>query len=167
MFTEPAAGVEHARQVACDVGLVDLRLPNVEGAEIVGRLREVSPGTRVIAMCAFPQVEQVLSAIRAGARDVIEKPIQQPALLEALQRQLAEIGIPVRSEQHFNRRLGARIRELRQDGRRTQQEVAERAGITAAQLSQIELGKTATSTWTLARISSALRIPLASLFNGL
>lgn len=166
-FVDPLAGVEQAAHLSCDLALVDLRLPDADGAEIIARLREVSPQTRIIAMSAFPQVDQVLKAVRAGARDLIEKPIQQPALLKALERQLAEIGIPVRSEQQFNRRLGAWLRKLRQDARRTQQEVAELAGITPAQLSQIELGKTATSTWTLARISSALKLPLASLFDGL
>ena len=45
--------------------------------------------------------------------------------------------------------------------------MAEAAGITPAQLSQIELGKTATSTWTLARIAGTLRIPLTKLFDEL
>ncbi|MFQ5806861.1 MAG: response regulator [Phycisphaerae bacterium] len=166
-FTDPAAGMERAKQSSCELALVDLRLPDADGAEVIERLCEASPHTRVVAMSAFPQADQVRRAIRAGARDLIEKPIQQRVLLKVLERQLAEIGIPVRSERQFNRRLGARLRKVRQEARRTQQEVAEAAGITPAQLSQIELGKTATSTWTLARISGALRIRLASLFNGL
>ncbi len=166
-FTDPRAGVEHARQTPCELALVDLRLADVDGDEVIGRLRETSPQTRVVALSAFPQMDQVLRAIRAGARDLLEKPIQRPVLLKVLERQLAEIGIPARTEPEFNRRLGARLRKVRRDTRRTQQEVAELAGITAAQLSQIELGKTATSTWTLARISGALKITLASLFDGL
>jgi DNA-binding NtrC family response regulator len=166
-FTDPLAGVQHAAQTPCELALVDLRLPDMDGVEVIGRLREASPQMRVLAMSAFPQTDQVLKAIRAGARDLIEKPIQQRVLLKALERQLAEIGIPARTERQFNRRLGARLRTLRQDARRTQHEVAELAGITPAQLSQIELGKTATSTWTLARISGALRVTLANLFDGL
>jgi two-component system response regulator FixJ len=159
-FTDPRAGLEQARQTACE-------LPDAEGADVIGRLHELSPLTRIIALSAFPQTDQVQKAIRAGARDLIEKPIQRLVLLKALERQLAEIGIPARSEPEFNRRLGARLRQLRQDARRTQHEIAGLAGITPAQLSQIELGKTATSTWTLARIGSALKVRLASLFDGL
>jgi two-component system response regulator FixJ len=166
-FTDPRAGLEQARQTACELALVDLCLPDAEGADVIGRLHELSPLTRIIALSAFPQTDQVQKAIRAGARDLIEKPIQRLVLLKALERQLAEIGIPARSEPEFNRRLGARLRQLRQDARRTQHEIAGLAGITPAQLSQIELGKTATSTWTLARIGSALKVRLASLFDGL
>jgi len=166
-FTDPRAGLEHARHTPCELALVDLRLPDVEGDEVIRRLREASPQTRVVALSAFPQMDQVLRAIRAGARDLVEKPVQRHILLKALERQLAEIGIPARTEPEFNRCLGARLRKLRQDARRTQHEIAELAGITAAQLSQIELGKTATSTWTLARISGALKVRLATVFDGL
>lgn len=165
--TDPRAGVEHAAQTPCDLALVDLRLPDADGVEVIARLHRAWPQMRIVAMSAFPQADRVRRAIRAGARDLIEKPISQPRLLKVLERQLAEIGIPVRTELQFNRRLGARLRKLRKEARRTQQEVAELAGITPAQLSQIELGKTATSTWTLARISGALRVTLASLFDGL
>ena len=166
-FTRPPAGLEHARRESCELALVDLHLPDADGVEIITRLQAASPQMRIVAMGAFPQTDQVLRAIRAGARDLIEKPIRHATLLRTLHRQLAEVGIPARTEQQFNRRLGARLRRLRKDAQRKQQEVAKAAGITPAQLSQIELGKTATSTWTLARISSALRITLASLFEGL
>ncbi len=164
-FTDPGAGVEHAERNACDLALVDLRLPDADGVDVIGRLHEVSPATRVVAMSAFPRADQVRRAIRAGARDLIEKPIQQPTLLRALQRQLTEIGIPARREARFNERLGARLRQLREERQRTQRDLAEAVGITPAQLSQIELGKTATTTWTLARIGGALRVPLARVFE--
>jgi DNA-binding NtrC family response regulator len=166
-FTDPNGGVEQLRRAPCELALVDLRLPEVDGVDVIGRLREVSPGTPVVAMCAFPDHDQLQRALRAGARELLEKPIQRDALLTAVERQLAEIGIPARAESQFNRLLGARLRKLRLAGGRTQQEVADCAGITAAQLSQIELGKTATSTWTLARISGALRVTLGSVFDEL
>lgn len=166
-FTDPWAGVERAAQGSYELALVDLRLPDADGVDVIARLRETSPRTRVVAMSAFPEADQVRRAIRAGARDLIEKPIKQSALLWALERQLAEIGIPARGEEQFNRRLGARLRRLRRDARRTQREVAEAAGITPAQLSQIELGKTATTTWTLARISGTLHVTLLSVFEEL
>ena len=146
---------------------MDLRLPEVDGVDVIGRQHEASPLTPIVAMCAFPEHDQVERARGAGARELLEKPIRRDLLLAALERQLAEIGIPARAESQFNRLLGARLRKLRLAGGRTQQEVAASAGITPAQLSQIELGKTATSTWTLARISGALRITLGSVFDEL
>jgi FixJ family two-component response regulator len=164
-FTDPQAGLEHAERDPCELALVDLRMPDVDGVDVITRLREASPMTRVVAVSAFPQPDQVRRAVRAGARDLIEKPMQRSALLRALQRQLEEIGIPARTEAQLNERLGARLRQLREQARRTQRELAASVGITPAQLSQIELGKTATTTWTLARIGAALKVPLNVLFE--
>ena len=166
-FTNPAEGLEHAGRAPCQIGLVDLRLAGMDGVELVAAVRAAAPAMRVIAMSAFPDAHQVVAALRAGARDLLEKPVQREALLEALARQLAEAGIIVRSEPEFNQRLGARIRAVRTQAELTLAAVAAQCGLSAAQLSQIELGKSATSTWTLARIGSALRISLEKLLAGL
>jgi DNA-binding NtrC family response regulator len=166
-FTGPAAALEHVARAPCHVALVDLRLADADGVATIAALRQVAPDVRIIALSAFPDVPQVLAAVRAGACDVLEKPIQEVALRDALERQLAAIGANVRSEDDFNRRLGARIRAVRTQTERTVADVAEHCGLTSSQLSQIELGKSATSTWTLARIGSALGMPLAKLMSGL
>jgi DNA-binding NtrC family response regulator len=162
-FTSPAQGLEHAARAPCQIGLVDLRLAGADGVEVVARLRAAAPEMRVIAMSAFPDARQVVAAMRAGARDLLEKPIQRKPLLDALEQQLAEVGVSVRSEKEFNQRLGARIRAVRMQAERTLADIAGECGLTVAQLSQIELGKSATSTWGLARIGSALKTPLEKL----
>lgn len=166
-FTRPAEGLEHAARAPCRVGLVDLRLADADGVAVVAALRAAAPEMRIIAMSAFPDARQVVAAMRAGARDLLEKPVQREPLLEALERQLAAAGVRVRSEQEFNRRLGARLRAVRVQSERTLADVAGECGLTATQLSQIELGKSATSTWGLARIGSALRTPLEKLVADL
>jgi DNA-binding NtrC family response regulator len=165
-FTAPAEGLQLAARAPCELALVDLRLPDASGAEVIAALGRTSPRTRIVAMCAFPDTPQVLEAMRAGARDLLTKPIQRETLLAALDRQLAELGICGHTEDEFNRRLGQRLRTLRQETGRTLSDVASGAGITAAQLSQIELGKNGTSAWTLARICSAMQQPLGRIFGS-
>lgn len=166
-FTDPEAALAHTTRAAGQVGLVDLRLGGTDGVAVVAALRKAAPAMRLIAMSAFPDAKQVIAAMRAGARDLLEKPIQREALLTALERQLAEVGVPVRSESEFNRRLGARIRAVRTQAKRTLATVAADCGLTVAQLSQIELGKSATSTWGLARICGALATPMDRLLSDL
>ena len=98
---------------------------------------------------------------------MLEKPVQRATLLAALERQLVDMGMGVRSEEEFNRRLGARLRAMRGAADRTLNDVASACGLSSAQLSHIELGKTGTSTWSLARICSALGTPLAELLEDL
>jgi DNA-binding NtrC family response regulator len=166
-FTDPDAALTHASRAPGQVGLIDLRLGGTDGVSVVAALGKAAPEMRLIAMSAFPDAKQVIAAMRAGARDLLEKPIQREALLAALERQLAEVGVQVRSEDEFNRRLGARVRSVRSQAKRTLAAVAGDCGLTVAQLSQIELGKSATSTWGLARICSALATPMDRLLRDL
>lgn len=166
-FTNARLAAESAATGAYQLALVDLRLPDATGVDVIEDLLRVSPETRVVAMSAFPDTPQVVEAVRAGARDVLSKPIERPALMRAVDRQLTGIGITGVTEAEFNRRLGRRLRVLRMERRLTLKNVAGVSGITAAQLSQIELGKNATTTWTLARICGALRQPLAKVCEEL
>jgi DNA-binding NtrC family response regulator len=145
---------------------VDLRLGEVDGTQIISSLRGLAPQMRILAMSAFPEPDEVRAAVQAGASEVLHKPLERDMLLRTLERELAALGIHGHTEQEFNRRLGQRLRALRQAQQRTLSDVAARAHITAAQLSQIELGKNATSTWTLARICGALQVPVARVFEA-
>jgi DNA-binding NtrC family response regulator len=165
--TAASDGLRLAERVSFELALVDLRMPDQDGADVVASLHDASPNTRIVAMSAFPDPQQVIAAMRAGANDLLEKPIHEPTLLAALDRQLAEVGCIARTEVDFNRRLGARLRNLRRERGLTLTQVTELCGITAAQLSQIELGKTATTTWTLARICGAMKAPLNSVFASI
>ena len=166
-FTSATEALAHAARAAGQVAFVDLHLAGADGVEVIATLRQSAPHMRVVALCAFPDPRQIIAAVRAGARDLLEKPIQREALLAALERQLAEVGVSVRSEEEFNRRLGARLRAVRTQAERTQADVAAECGVTVAQLSQIELGKSGTSTWGLARIAAALKTPLGELLAEL
>lgn len=164
-FSNASAALSFAGQAACHVALIDLRMPDADGAETIAALGRIAPDTRVIAMTAFPETPQVIAAMRAGARDLLEKPIQPPTLMEAITRQLLDGGMAVRDEQEFNKRLGMRLRGLRATTNRSLGDIAECSGLTSAQLSQIELGRSGTTTWTLARIAAALNRPIADLLN--
>lgn len=166
-YRSAAEALPALERVTCAAALVDLHLAEAEGVAVVGAVRAAAPATRIIALAAFPDVATVLGAVRAGANDVVEKPLQAPALLAALERQLVQIGLGARGEEDFNARLGARLRQVRQEQGLTLGSAAEAAGLSAAALSQIELGRTATSTWTLARICMALRVPLARVCEGI
>ncbi|MCH7870105.1 MAG: response regulator [Planctomycetes bacterium] len=165
-FVRADEALPYAGRVEHELALVDLRLGEQDGVGVIEALAQASPSTCILAMTAFPEASQVIAAVRAGARDLLEKPIQQPILIETLERCLTAMGVVSRDETEFNRRLGKRLRTVRQQAERTLEQIAESVGITQAQLSQIELGKTATSTWTLARICAALRVPLGRLFEG-
>lgn len=167
IFTSAIEAIEFARKTSPRIALVDLRLPDADSPVVIETLRAASPRTRIIAMTAFPDAALVIAAMRAGARDLVEKPIQPESLKSAIDRQLVECGVVARSEDEFNQRLGGILRDRRQSLGRSLVEIAESSGLSMQQVSQIELGRTATSTWTLARVAAALDSSIAELMSKL
>ncbi|MDP2932447.1 MAG: response regulator [Chloroflexota bacterium] len=56
------------------VVLLDLRLPGIDGIEVLRRSREKRPGLKTIIITAYPSVESAVKAMKAGAVDYLSKP---------------------------------------------------------------------------------------------
>ncbi|MFQ5508972.1 MAG: sigma-54-dependent transcriptional regulator [Leptospirillia bacterium] len=69
--------------------LLDLRMPKMDGLEVLEVIRERHPDTEVILLTAQGSVETVVAAIKAGAYDYLEKPIDSNRLRILLQKALA------------------------------------------------------------------------------
>jgi DNA-binding NtrC family response regulator len=80
-----------------EVALTDLRLPDINGVELVEKLKEVSPNSEVIMITGFGSMTGAIDAIKAGAFYFIEKPIEFEELFVLIEkavergRQLEEI----------------------------------------------------------------------------
>ena len=70
-----AASLAQARQMlgGVDVAILDRRLPDGDGLELIGELREASPGVKVLAMSAYEDLVNRREAIEAGADRVLGK----------------------------------------------------------------------------------------------
>lgn len=166
-YTTARDGLQHLDSHMCDVALVDLLLPEMDAPSLISSLRDRRRDIQVLVMAAFPDSQTVQQALTAGAAEWLRKPIEPANLIDAVDRVLAGIGAPARNETAFNCRLGGRLRALRREAGLTLTSVATAAGITKSQLSQIENGRTATTTWTLMRLCAALRVPLARAVSDL
>jgi len=56
------------------VALVDIRMPGLDGLQVLTRSREISPNTQVIIITAFGTVDSAVEAIKLGASDYVVKP---------------------------------------------------------------------------------------------
>ncbi|MEX2583429.1 MAG: sigma-54 dependent transcriptional regulator [Gemmatimonadota bacterium] len=66
--------IESVRRQRPDIVLSDLRLPDIDGIELLKQIRRISPGTLVIMVTGFATVDSSVEAIEAGAFDYIPKP---------------------------------------------------------------------------------------------
>ena len=58
-----------------DLLLLDFRMPDMDGMEVIRRLRDEGRAMPFVLMTAFPTVELAVDAMRLGALDVLEKPL--------------------------------------------------------------------------------------------
>ena len=76
------AAIERAEQMKPDAALVDLLLPDMEGWEVVRKLRELVPGIRIAVVSALSVSREQTAAGKADA--VFRKPIDTEELLAFL-----------------------------------------------------------------------------------
>jgi len=72
-----------------DVTLLDLRMPEMEGVEVVRRLRERDPRARVIVLTTYDTDEEISRALKAGAKAYVLKDISADDLVTCIRDVLA------------------------------------------------------------------------------
>ncbi len=102
-----------------DAVLVDLMMPEVDGYEVLARVRELSPETPVIVVSGAGLVEDAVKALRLGAWDFVTKPIKDMAVLEhALKKSLERARLIEENRlyrEHLEDEVGKRTSELKQE----------------------------------------------------
>jgi DNA-binding NtrC family response regulator len=71
-----------------DLVLTDLRLPGMDGLELLGRIRQMHPQTMVILMTAYGTVKNAVKAMKLGAEDYLAKPVDVEELELVVSRAL-------------------------------------------------------------------------------
>ena len=73
-----------------DLVFTDVRMPGMDGSELLKLLRERVPSTDVILMTAFDDMAMVVSAMRDGAHDFLVKPLDLYVLRDVVERVFAD-----------------------------------------------------------------------------
>ncbi|MGB8657865.1 MAG: sigma-54 dependent transcriptional regulator [Candidatus Zixiibacteriota bacterium] len=71
-----------------EVALLDLKMPGMSGIELLGKLKELNPDIQVIMMTAYGTVETAVEAMRLGAYDYVNKPVNLEELKLTISRAL-------------------------------------------------------------------------------
>jgi two-component system response regulator RegA len=79
-----AEGIALARSRAPAFAVIDLRLDDGSGLDIVPALREVRPDTRVVMLTGYGNIATAVAAVKAGAVDYLAKPADADEIEAAL-----------------------------------------------------------------------------------
>ena len=69
--------------------LLDMRIPGLSGPELQARLSELGSTLPIVFLTGYAEVQTTVRAIKAGAEDVLTKPVSSEELLGAIERALA------------------------------------------------------------------------------
>ena len=83
-----------AREESPDLVLLDIRLPDLTGIEVLDQLKKDGFGRAVIMITADPQLDDVKAAIKLGAYDFVGKPIDFETLREVMESALEATAQP-------------------------------------------------------------------------
>src|SRR4030043_1348064 len=72
-----------------DLAFLDLRLPDINGIELLPQIKELYPEMPVLILTAHATLDSAIEAVRRGARDYLIKPIDPPQILERVSGELA------------------------------------------------------------------------------
>jgi DNA-binding NtrC family response regulator len=85
-----AAALDRIADRDYDAIVTDIRMPGMDGLELLDEIRTRKPGTPTLIITGHGDNELVVHALRGGARDFIQKPIDRDYFVAALYRAIRE-----------------------------------------------------------------------------
>jgi PAS domain S-box-containing protein len=142
-----------------DLVILDVKMPQIDGLEVLRRIKQIDPSLEVVMITAYASLETVKQALSYGAFEYLIKPFSrhdlEDTVARALHRRHTSLGARTQIEMLVGemRGLAAKTRELEEAARREAPEQALRA----TQLSILrEMGRTIVAQLDLPRITAGV-----------
>ena len=106
-FVDPHEALAALEKQPFDLLLTDLRMPGLDGVEVLRRARILEPELPIILITAHATIPTAIEAMRAGAFDYVEKPFDNTELKTLVKRAL-EVTRLARENRYLRAELGSR-----------------------------------------------------------
>jgi len=105
--------IERTRRNFYNLALIDVRLPDMEGIELLTKIRDTTPRIRKIIITGYPTLQNAVEAVNKGADAYIMKPFDMEKVLAKIREQLEkQQEEKVYSQEKVAEFIEARVREL-------------------------------------------------------
>ena len=81
-------GIEISKKAFYNLALIDIRLPDMEGIELLSKLRNTKPKMRKIIVTGYPTLQNAVAAVNKGADAYVMKPFEVDKILQTIREQL-------------------------------------------------------------------------------
>ena len=105
--------IEKSKRKFYNLALIDIRLPDMEGIELLTKFRETTPRMRKVIVTGYPTLQNAVDAVNKGADAYIVKPFDVKKVLKTIQEQLSkQQNEKEYSQERVAEFIEARVREL-------------------------------------------------------
>jgi DNA-binding NtrC family response regulator len=116
--------IDKSKRKFYNLALVDIRLPDMEGIELLTKFRETTPRMRKVIVTGYPTLQNAVDAVNKGADAYIVKPFDVKKVLKTIQEQLDK----QQSEKEYSQERVAEFIEARVKELDMEKEVTRRSG---------------------------------------
>ena len=105
--------IQKTQEQSYNVALLDIRLPDMEGVELLKLLKDGIPRTRKIMVTGYPSMQNAISALNKNADAYLLKPVDVEKLLSTVKEQLTAQENELKfSEQKVAEFIESRVKEI-------------------------------------------------------
>ncbi|MCP4633534.1 MAG: response regulator [candidate division Zixibacteria bacterium] len=166
-FQSPQAALERLKNKVYHLVLLDLKMAEMTGVEVLKKIRKFDSDLCVIILTAYPAVDTAVETMKFDAFDYIKKPFDNEELKAVIERAIEAKGLVVDMSKKVCKEIGSRVKEIRKKKNLTLKQLANRAGLSVSLISQIERAESAASIATLTKVSAALNAKMETFFKGI
>lgn len=98
--------IEKLRQLNFDVVILDVRMPGMDGTDVLREMKRIKPLTEVIMLTGHATVESAIEGMKQGAYDYLLKPCETEELVEKINRAYEK------KYEHEERIRDAKVKEI-------------------------------------------------------
>ncbi|MGB9756405.1 MAG: response regulator [Candidatus Bathyarchaeales archaeon] len=112
--------IEKTKKKFYNLALIDIRLPDMEGIELLTRMKDTTPKMRKVIITGYPTLQNAIEAVNRGADAYIVKPFDMDKVLFTIREQLRKQEDEKRySQEKVAEFIETRVRELEVEKRAT------------------------------------------------
>jgi len=83
---DPEKAIEMAKEYVPQVVITDLKMPKMDGLEVLEKIKEINPNIQVIMITGHGTIDEAVSAMKKGAYDFIPKPFNKQEIIAVVNR---------------------------------------------------------------------------------
>src|SRR5690606_18226435 len=83
---DPEKAIEMAKEYVPQVVITDLKMPKMDGLEVLEKIKEINPNIQVIMITGHGSIDEAVSAMKKGAYDFIPKPFNKQEIIAVVNR---------------------------------------------------------------------------------